>query len=292
MHRLIEPVMDLPLAGNLLRRWRVNRRYPVERKFIKGKIRPDSRLQSLVFFTIYRGGSSFLGSLLSRLAGDGGLLPVDLDGYFYDTGKGARWTGCGRVDPPLVYPKNGCYFGPYRSYHRGLGDLGDFKILLVVRDPRDAAVSGYFSLFSHGMPLTENRHDRLNRKERRWQKTGIPLDKYVLQKLETDNSQVQTYLDYIRYLLGRENVMVLTYEKMVTDFPSWFDRLLSFLPFEVGPSTRERILKETSFHVAAEDKRKHRRQVMPGDHLRKLSPETVKILNRRLEPILKAFHYL
>ena len=43
---------------------------------------------------------------------------------------------------------------------------------------------------------------------------------------------------------------------------------------------------ENSFHVAMENQYNHKRCVTPGDHQRKLRPETIAMLNNRLKDVL------
>lgn len=48
---------------------------------------------------------------------------------------------------------------------------------------------------------------------------------------------------------------------------------------------------KADFQVEDEDVYRHKRQVMPGDHTRKLLPETIAALNEQFANILKTLGY-
>ena len=54
---------------------------------------------------------------------------------------------------------------------------------------------------------------------------------------------------------------------------------------------RDRILEEADFEVSGENLLAHKRAVKPGNHLKKLKPETVERLNGELAEGLELFAY-
>jgi hypothetical protein len=78
---------------------------------------------------------------------------------------------------------------------------------------------------------------------------------------------------------------------MVADFPGWLDRLAIHVGLDKEAEILQEIRKEADFSVKKEDERSQRRQITPGDHLRKLKPETIWQLNERFEPVLKRLDY-
>ena len=79
---------------------------------------------------------------------------------------------------------------------------------------------------------------------------------------------------------------------MVTDFPVWLDKIISYLKLENYEQVRGQLLSEADFTVKKEDKFSHKRSVQPGDHRRKLQPETIANLNEEYAEILANFGWL
>ena len=109
--------------------------------------------------------------------------------------------------------------------------------------------------------------------------------------LESISRFLEKYQDYIHHLYGKLNVVFLTYEEMVMNFESWLDALIQGLELNVSPQIVDRIKREANFSVDREDIHSHKRQVQPGDHKRKLKPETIEILNDRFAEVLETLGY-
>ncbi|MCP4157899.1 MAG: sulfotransferase domain-containing protein [bacterium] len=287
---LYKRLSGLPLLGAAAKKIKVNRNYAVERQVLKGAHRTTSQQQSIVFFTVYKAASSFIGSFLKKIALEAGITPVDLDGYFFQKGKGKEWEGSGRNMVTVPYSPTGYLYGPFRSFNPEIPNRDDYKIIVILRDPRDVIVSAYFSIYSHVTPLmegTKKTEIRLNRRQKRLERT---LDEYVVDKLDSGSQFLERYYRY-KELVDKPNVLFLKYEDMINDFENWLERLLDFLSTAVSPLLLEEIRARANSKVSKEDKFKHKRQVTPGDHKRKLKPETIDILNKRTEEILKTFGY-
>ena len=82
------------------------------------------------------------------------------------------------------------------------------------------------------------------------------------------------------------------YEDMVTDTDRWLDRLAAFSGQPVTEALRARLGPKIDFTVPSEDTTRHKRQVRPGDHRRKLAPDTIATLTRAFRPELDFFGYL
>ncbi|MCP4217175.1 MAG: sulfotransferase domain-containing protein [bacterium] len=289
--QVLRPLTRLPLLGRGLRQWKINRNYPIERTVVKGTHRNDSTCPSIVFFTVYKAASSFIGGFMKKVVAGAGMSPVDLDGYFFNLGKGRQWEGGGRQEIHVDYSPTGYFYGPFRSFNKGIPRLENYKVILVLRDPRDVVVSAYYSMISHVTPLLESDKAVQTRMERRKKNLADTVDQYVLKKLEGEMSYLRRYYEYHRELKDKPNVLLLKYEDMVSDFDSWLERLLDFTGMDVAPGLIEEIKAGAGFNVKTEDVSKHKRQVTPGDHRRKLKPETIKVLNAETAKILELFDY-
>jgi len=291
IHALYAFFSRVPLLGMALKRWKINKNFSLERKVLKAQHQSSSKKQSVLLFSVYRAGSTFIGGLMKKIAGQAGLTAVDLDGYFYQLGKGKEWEGKGRVMLDVPYQSTGYFYGPFRSFNRGVRNIEDYKILLVLRDPGDVIVSSYYAIYSHVTPLLEDKQALRTRMKRRKKELEQTVDEFVINRLDGNSRLLNRYYQYHKELMGKPNVLFLKYEDMVENFDAWLDRLIEFLGMDFPREFVDRLKAGADFKVTKEDIHKHKRQVTPGDHKRKLKPETIDLLNSKTKEIRKLFGY-
>ena len=253
-------------------------------------------------FALHRGGSSVLGVIAKNCgmaSGEPAVILGSAPQSFHETGAdGAaiRIKSAKRRAPdgdlmeaefePQIenWQKHTGVFAPIRRadfFPPAFFQPGDLAILNM-RDPRDCMVSGYFGFLRlHGGGLDD---------KRRREQYDQGVDTYVVEHL-LDQYVVATqrYIDLIAELPG---LKVLKYEDMVTDFPSWFEAFYNHLQF--NESRYSDLLPRQAAKFApptVEDVDAHKRQMLPGDYLRKLKPETISLLNERMAPQLSFFGY-
>jgi hypothetical protein len=113
------------------------------------------------------------------------------------------------------------------------------------------------------------------------------INDHVLENAGPIGNLYQTYIDS---LLSLPNVWLSKYEIIVGDFTGWVEEACRAM--RLSPS--EQLLSnltagnESAVH---EDARRHKRQVQPGDHRRKLNPNTVATLDRELRAVLDKLGY-
>ncbi|MFY0659610.1 MAG: sulfotransferase domain-containing protein [Shimia sp.] len=184
---------------------------------------------------------------------------------------------------------DGAYYGVARGpYVSQMPILEKLKVLLQVRDPRDCITSAYFSFkMSHEPPKDPEKLKVFL--ERRQELAVSNIDEYAL-------SQVNAYifrLRVIKDILEKPGqTLLLTYEEMVLETESWLTKISQFLDQPLTPQLRERLTPKAQFSVTSEDARKHKRQVVPGDHQKKLKPETIDEMTERMKAELEFFGYL
>ncbi len=85
---------------------------------------------------------------------------------------------------------------------------------------------------------------------------------------------------------------VVKYEDMVANFPFWLAQVINAFAFRFPKlaTTRFTIRYRGEFR-ADNSPTAHKRAVLPGDHLRRLQPASIKKLNEMLEPELLALNY-
>lgn len=161
------------------------------------------------------------------------------------------------------------------------------KKILLVRDPRDAVVSAYFSFtLSHRLPkegkLLEH---RLKQRERH---QSLTLEEFVLEQAE----KVKREFDlYDKHLAKDDLLKVYRYEDVIFEKVNWVTDMLNFLGLSLDADAVQRIVQKHDIVPSSEDETKHVRKVTPGDHREKLSPECIAKLNEILADVLKRYNY-
>ena len=165
--------------------------------------------------------------------------------------------------------------------------LDQVRYLLQVRDPRDIFVSEYYSLgWRH---TTTNWSDEaLQRREKIQQ---MSIDEFVLEEPHGKSPLLDRYR-LVLELAHREEVCIVNYETMVTQFPIWSESVLELLGLNNQQRLKQKLLVRyrNEFRPDA-DERGHKRNVLPGDHREKLATETIEKLNERFGALLQQLNY-
>jgi hypothetical protein len=279
----------VPQVAQLLQRRRMRERFPHEMALLEGRSRTTSSRQSVVLYTQHKCASVYTRDIFRDLALESGMIPVNYEqiifqGEVTESDKDRIYGSGGQA----LYPTRGYSFAPVRAYHAGIHDLEAYRLVLMLRDPRDVLVSFYFSMaFSHSVPQADT-GSRATVLAEREVATVANIDDYVMEK---SDFFLQTYENYLQHVFDRPNALFVTYEEMISDFASWLQKIIRHTGFAPSAETVERLIRDSNFQVDVEDPLKHRRQVSPGDHRRKLRPETIDKLNQRFEPVLLRLGY-
>jgi hypothetical protein len=248
-----------------------------EVRYLRGELAPRSDRPSVLHFTLHKCASVYLRAKLHALARKTGLIPLDLDGHFFDSGKPERFS---------LSPR-GFFYGPFRSLDDAFGvprqwpDFAGYKLIMVLRDPRDVLTSLYFSTaYSHRTPRGAGRDSFLSLRD---EARHIDINDYVRQEADRFHRRYRAYL----LLESRTGAHVTTYERLVTMPDVWLSELLAYLDVEMSTWSRRRLISARDFAVDREDPTAHVRQVSPGDHARKLRPETITWLNLKFADVLR-----
>ncbi len=200
-------------------------------------------------------------------------------------------TDAGEIQPQLqaLFLPQGCLYAPIRrpTLLSALERLDDFKTVILLRDPRDCLTSLYFSIaYSHRPP--DNSVARQQFFEHREEVRQREIDEFVLAEAP---HWLQRYSQYCQALEQHPDVHLLTYEQLVLDFPTWLDRLAEIWGLEFSRRLRNRLTRMANFDVQDENIYSHKRQVLPGDHRRKLKPETIQQVSELFQPVLTPLGY-
>lgn len=257
-------------------------------------------MRKILIYTVHKAASMFLHKLTSQVAN---ALMIDYfsinDDKYYDVIMKESWNSLIEDEA-----KTGC-FGPIRAGEAKPSfpkNLKSYSVILHLRDPRDVLTSSYFSVtYSH--PIQAGRFNPTDEHRKQWEREGI--DKYVTGQIPNFKHK---YQELCLNLLGKENVVFLKYENMISDYKRWLKHFLSaftdfippqkkYLGIDSHQNTFSRIHKKlykenkNDFKVSSENIYNHKRQAIPGDYKRKLTPQTIDILNSQFAEVLTLLRY-
>lgn len=264
-----------------LSQWVSRYMFPETVRLLKGKSHTKVDRPSAIYFGYYRCGTRFIHRCLSDLCQSEGRPIIDIETYIARVGTIPE----SQLNAPSFYREHfkprGCYFGPHYRF-RPIPLLDSYRILLVLRDPRDVLTSRYYSeTYAHTLM---NKAGLAHRRKLQ----AMTIDEFAKEYAPEVGEAYQTYLDE---LSAKPNAFVSSYEDMIANFPQWLRKVVVHLELEPQENILEALLAQNHFSVSKENVYAHKRSVKPGSHLQKLAPETIDYLNKHFTPILDVMGY-
>lgn len=241
---------------------------------------------------VRKSGSSMFNRALKLMAKFNAVNWIDIAGDLFDNNVPApRWAN---IPPPEGLIVGGNCYGGFRDLPGGITADPVFKAatkVLLVRDPRDAIVSEYFSTRgTHSLPKFAGdsdegaREDLLRRREEAQQ---ITVEDFARREGPRMAETVERYIP----LLGDTNLLVLKYEDVIFDKTKMVQDVAAHFGWTVGQGQTGAILKWVDVVPEEENPDAFIRKVTPGDHREKLSAATIAELDTILSRAMKAFGY-
>jgi hypothetical protein len=236
---------------------------------------------------VRKSGSSILNTMVSALAKRQGVSYVDVPGQLFKAGlKNDAW----RADPAMgELLRGGNLYGGFRNAPVGIFDLPAFKQapkILMVRDPRDALVSEYFSnAYSHSLPVAGEGRTTMERI--REEALASSLESYVLERAEPLR---RTMAEYTPLMLD-PNTRVFRYEDVILHKRALLTEISRHFKWPVHERHLELILGWADVIPDKERPQQFVRRVVPGDHRDKLSGDAIRRLNLILQTPMRSFGY-
>lgn len=251
-----------------------------------------SRLDEPAYFVlgVRKSGSTMLNKIMAFLASRTDHNTVDWAEKFFGNGFTVRdWAG---LDFSPILAGGNVYKG-FRTFPNPVRDSEVFQSarkVLLVRDPRDALVSEYYSdAFSHPLPKATGANpagrEQFLRKRKQAQDTDI--NDYVLTRAVGMNNTLMEYKD----IVGDETTLLLKYEHVIFQKRWMVGKILKHYGWTLHPGKIDNLMKQIHVIPSQEDEKKFVRKAIPGDHLEKLKPETIRKLNAKLADSLSFFDY-
>lgn len=255
-------------------------------------------MRDIVVFTLHKSASMFIHRQCELLCGLAGIAyhSPNVPG----SGLDARRL---LTDRGIWVAHHGC-FAPLRFFVE-IPRFESYDIILHLRDPRDVLVSMFYSYcYIHSGPVAPDTGYRRDAASR-----GI--DEFVLAQATTGGLHYpgdygtgghvqdlagplrQRYRAYIERLLGKPNVALVKYERMVADYRGWLTDFIRPFPLDDRQQVIERLVAQSAkfFPKRSDDALNHVRHVTPGDYKAKLRPATIHRLDEIFSDILGALGY-
>lgn len=161
------------------------------------------------------------------------------------------------------------------------------KSVLLIRDPRDALVSQYFSYggkhVSHRLP-DKNKEAFL---EKAQSTADLSIDEYVLKLSRNHLKKLLAYRNNLYF----DNVLLCKYEDIYFDKRTFLGNIFRHFGIRVNQRILDAVAEKNDVRPEEEDPTKHIRKGTPGDHANKLKPETIQELNNLFGKVCKWYGY-
>lgn len=271
--------------------WFFKDKFLVEKALLAGQHRTYSQRPSVLHFSFNKAATQTVKKLLIECARRNKLTPALLHDYAFHHSMPFldHLDSASLKKYAHLFKSSGYLYTVFGGMIEEIPSLEKFKVVLVVRDPRDILVSDYYSIaYSHAIPDGEKKEVYLSRREKALAST---LDEYALHNAPRLQLVFEKYAMHLFPVCP--GVHVARYEDMVENFPEWLDSLVSACGMEISNSFRQDLLaNHEARRPKGENIQKHLRKGMPGEHREKLTSETIEQLNQTFKESLNRFNYL
>jgi hypothetical protein len=244
-------------------------------------------IRSVVVMALAKSGSVLLENVVREMATEIGITPYSPDADLWERGIPLQEAP---TEIESVFHESGYCFGVFRLEPKSytVPILETNRSVLQIRDPRDILVSLYYSLTkSHPRPPTESKLSSFFDKSRE-QALESTIDEYALDR----SRWVKDRFDDVNSLLKYPLCRVFRYEDIIFEKIRWTNELARHFGWnELGSRYLKDLATKHDIRPKVEQPDAHIRSVTPGDHRRKLRPETIQTLNETFAPILEQFGY-
>jgi hypothetical protein len=242
---------------------------------------------ALFALSVRKSGSSIFSNIATAIAQFNGVNVVDIPGTMFDRGYGFRaWNNNPETARAL---RGGNLYTGFRDAPSGLYGHPVFRAgrkILLVRDPRDALVSEYFSnAYSHSLPSQNAENSTVAREREAALHSSV--NEYVARRAAALDATVRAY----EPLLDDPNLLVMRYEDVIFEKAAWIHAIAAHFGLSAPERFVANVVKWADVRPATEDPTKFVRTVTPGDHKNKLTRETVAVIEAALSPVWRRLGY-
>lgn len=227
---------------------------------------------------VRKSGSTLLNRIWLKSARRMGMPFLDMAGGLFNKDvRAGQWAN----DPAIASVfQPGYVYGGFRTPYLHFSESPAFKSakkILLVRDPRDALVSQYFStLKTHALPAEGGAAGGASEQLLRQREAAksMSIDDYVLLNARSFR---RTLLEYVP-LLDDPNLKLFKYEDVILEKALWIQKMLRHAELPAPAPFIERLVAEVDVVPSVENQNQFVRKVTPGDHKEKLKFSTIEAL--------------
>lgn len=239
-------------------------------------------------FSIHKAGSSLMHAMIDQVCANAGIPGISIPDVLFKEGLMDTWSADREL---LAFIQPGRVYYGFRSLPRVLIEpevrLREHKSVLLVRDPRDALVSQYFSFggkhVSHSVP--EKNVEKFVASTQA--SAALDIDAYAIQFAPQYHAKLQAYLTHLDF----NNVLLRRYEDIYFDKQKFLGEIFKHFGIEVPEAIIAKVAAANDVRPATEEVGKHIRKGAPGDHREKLKSETIEKLDDLFREIGKRYGY-
>jgi len=285
-------IKKIPFVSHLLARQKHKNKFRIERKLIEGIHDNDNDHASVVYFSINKSATQYIKQLLRSCAIENGLIPVDIFDYAFHS-KIPFFNDLNQPEQQHfrnAFHSKGYFYGVFGGMIDGIPKLENYRIIFIIRDPRDILVSRYFSAaYSHPVPIKES-DKRIHFVDRRNKIKKMDINSFVIE----ESVHLLASLSRYEELLFSEsiNLRFFKYEEMIDQFDLWLASILEHCDFKISYQLKNQIVaNHNSQKPKEENKFNHLRKGQKEDYKSKLHPNTIEVLNAKFYMFLEKFSY-
>lgn len=292
LHKAKPLLKYFPGLDRFVKRRDRRRQFKTEWELIRRTHQNDNAQPSIIHFSINKAATQYIKSILTRCAVETGMVPVRIHEYAFDTDFPFldHLSAKEMSKYHHIFKRKGYLYSVFGGMIEGIPLLDQYKIVLVVRDPRDLLVSNYYSIaYSHVVPSEEGNKHKTFLEKRMYAKESA-IDEYVISE---SDKLYNIFMRYQDLLLNKyTNTYLTTYENMVADFGEWLNRLVNYCELDISKALFQSLLEENErIKPKEENINKHMRKGHPGDYKEKLKLSTIQQLNTKFASIFEKFGY-
>jgi hypothetical protein len=260
-------------------------------RMVEFDIRTELEGPARFLLSVRKCGSSIFNKIARAMAQANGCHYVDVAAAFFHANVVSKDYAEDSGLQAIVHAGN--TYGGFRNMPVGLLASPLFQTgpkLLLIRDPRDALVSLYFSnAYSHPIPAASGDHvDVAQQMERqRGAALATNLDDYTIRNARAMKRSMLQY----RRVLGNDSTTVLKYEDYIFDKRALMLVIAEKFGWRTDEELIRRILEWADVRPERENPTAFIRKVTPGDHREKLSAATILAINEIMRPAIELFGY-
>ena len=260
-----------------------------------GSLRKNESFDSCIAFGVHKGGSTMLHSFLEVyfdcLGPDRAQASVSLPNLFLSK-LGLTISSFDRIEaiPQFILKNPGCCYYGWRnipaSFFGFKARLSRIPAICLIRDPRDCAVSAYFSfLNTHVLPNDLNTQAARDLLLERQMGAGLSIDQWVLDNIARFMDELTRVTAFLH-----ARMKVYRYEDVWASKKFYMSDMVHSLGLPYVQDAFEKAYARIDI-VPGCDPRGHVRQGSPGDYLLKLNSSTIDTITAEYRDVLSLFDY-